>query len=546
MLAEEGLLAFDHDAARWRWEFERIHAKSYADNVVALMVGELSRLPPQTQQALQQLAALGNVAAIAMLSTLLGAPEDHLDAVLQPAVRQDLIERVEGSYKFMHDRVQEAAYSMIPEASRAEAQLRIGRLLATHTSPEKREEAIFEIVTHLNRGIDLISQQEERDQLAEFNLIAGKRAKRSSAYASALSYLNAGAAMLAEDCWERRRQLIFALELNRAECEFLSGALATAEGRLNGLSAHAATTVERALVACLLLDLYTTLGQSHRAVVVGLEYLRHAGFDWSPHPSDEDVRREYDQIWSRLGSRRIEDLSELPLMTNPDSLATMDVLTKFGPAAFFTERNLYDLATCAAVNLSLERGKSDGSSDEYVRFGMTACARFGNYAAGLRVGEVGYEQAERQGLKRYQARTYMQCASFLTPYTKHVRGARELLRRSFQIASTEGDLIFAGYSCHNLTENLLTAGDPLPEVQREAERGLEFAQKAQFGQLIDVIASQIGFIRMLRGLTRKFGSFDDEHFDEVRNRALFFEQPRLGVCRVLVLGSEGAGVLSRL
>src|SRR5262249_8789490 len=159
-------------------------------------------------------------------------------------------------YKFAHDRVQEAAYSLIPEASRAESHLRIGRLLAAQTPPEEREEAIFEIVNQLNRGAALITRQEEREQLAELDLMAGKRAKGSTAYASALTYFNAGAALLAEDSWERRRELIFALELNRAGCEFLTGALAAAEERLNVLSIRAATTIERASVACLLLDLY--------------------------------------------------------------------------------------------------------------------------------------------------------------------------------------------------------------------------------------------------------------------------------------------------
>ena len=119
---------------------------------------------------------------------------------LWEAVRAGLVFRSEGAYKFLHDRVQEAAYSLIPEELRAEAHLRIGRLLAAHTPPEKREETIFEIVNQLNRGAALITSRDEREQLAELNLIAGKRAKASTAYASALNYLIAGAALLAEDC----------------------------------------------------------------------------------------------------------------------------------------------------------------------------------------------------------------------------------------------------------------------------------------------------------------------------------------------------------
>src|SRR5258707_6415238 len=145
-LAEEGLLRFDHDAARWRWELDRIHGKGYTDNVVDLLVGRLTRLPDQTQAALRQLACLGNVAKITMLSVVLRKSEDDVGSDLLDAVRLELVEHLEGSYKFIHDRVQEAAYSLIPERLRAEAHLRICRLLAAHTPAEKREEGMFEIV----------------------------------------------------------------------------------------------------------------------------------------------------------------------------------------------------------------------------------------------------------------------------------------------------------------------------------------------------------------------------------------------------------------
>ena len=142
---------------------------------------------------------------------------------LWEAIGAGLIVRTKQSYRFLHDRVQEAAYSLIPENLRAAAHLRIGRLLVAQTPPEKREETIFEIVNQLNRGAALITSQDEREQLAELNLAAGKRAKASTAYGSALTYLAAGAALLPEDAWERRQELAFALELHSADCEMLYG-----------------------------------------------------------------------------------------------------------------------------------------------------------------------------------------------------------------------------------------------------------------------------------------------------------------------------------
>jgi PAS domain S-box-containing protein len=514
-LAEEGLLRFDHDAARWHWELDRIHAKGYTDNVVDLMVAKLTRLPMETQTTLQQLACLGDVAEITMLSIVLGKSNDEIRSDLESAVRLDLVEHLEGSYKFIHDRVREAAYSLIPERLRAEAHLLIGRLLVTHTPAEKREEAIFETVNHLNRAVALITSPDERERLAEFNLLAGRRAKATSAYASALTYLAAGAALLPDDCWERRQELSFALELHRAECEFLTGALVEAEQRLNALSIRAASTLERANIVCLYADLYTTIGRNARAIAVGLEYLRPLGIHWPPHPTAEEARREYDQIWSQLGSRPIEELVDLPMMTDPASLATLDVLAKVFAAAMYTEAKLACLVICKAVNLSIERGNCDGSTFAYVMLGAIAGARFGDYKGGFRLGQLGYELVEQRGLTGSQARVYNQFGTHVLPWTRHFKAGRDLLRRAFEVANENGDPTFSAYSCHALGTNLLAVGDPLHEVQRQVEHYLAFAERTRFRVAIDLISIQLGLIRTLRGLTPNFCSFNDAQFDEV-------------------------------
>jgi PAS domain S-box-containing protein len=528
-LAGEGLLAFDHDAARWRWDLERIHAKSYTDNVVDLMALKLSRLPVETQQALYQMACLGNTAEMTMLAIVLQITEEQVHEALWPAVRQELVERVEGSYKFVHDRVQEAAYSLTPETLRAEVHLRIGRLLAAQTPPEKREGTIFEIVNQMNRGAGLITSRDEREQLAELNLIAGKRAKASTAYASALTYLHLSGTLLAEDSWERRRELIFAVELNRAECEFLTGQLSVADERLGALSNRAATTVEQAVVTCLHIDVCTTLDQSDRAVAVCLDYLRHVGIEWSPHPTEEDVRREYERIWSLLGSRTIEELIDLPLMDEPATLATVEVLSRATSPSTYTDANLAALTICKAITLSLEYGNCDASCFAYAMFASLAGPRFGEYQAGFRFGQLGYELVERRGLKRFEASTYHLFVVFVVRWMQHVRDRGDLLGRAFDAANRIGDLTRAAYTRNTLNSDLLFAGEPLPEVQGEAERGLTFVEKARFGLVIDIITTQLALIRMLRGFTPKFGCFDDGQFHEVQMESRLSGNPALAI-----------------
>lgn len=526
-LSEEGLLAFDHEVGQWQWDLKHIHAKGYTENVVDLMLRKLSRLPNETRIALQTLACLGSGADIPTLSLMLGKSEQQVHLDLIDAARLDLIERQDKRYRFVHDRVQEAAYALIPESERPASHLRIGRLLVARTPPEQRETAIFDIVNQLNRGLSFVCSPGEREQIAELNLIAGQRAKASSAYSSALVYLSTGRGLLSADCWERRHELAFALEMNQATCEFLTGEPAVADDRLTAMVTRAINPLEQAAVACLRMDVYTTLGQSSRAVDVGLAYLRRLGVHWSPHPTEEEARREYDLIWSGIGERSIEDLVKLPLMSEPATLATMDVLTKLLPPALFTDMNLLSLTICRAVNLGLEWGHSDGSCVAYVQLGMVAGLQFGDYKSGFRFGELGYELVEQCGMVRFQAATYLIFGAHVVPWTRHFRDARDLLRRAFESAHRSGDLTYAAYSCSNLNGNLFESGDPLVEVLGEAETGLAFVRKMGFGFIEDIIAAQLGLFRTLRGLTPRFGSFDDEQFDELRVEEHFAANPNL-------------------
>ena len=523
-LAEEGLLIFDHDAARWGWSVERIGAKGHTNNVVELMVRRVGRLSAETREALQHLACLGNTVQTETLALVLDISEERVHAALWEAARLELVERRPGLYKFAHDRVQEAAYSLIPEALRAEAHLRIGRLLVAHTPPEVREESIFDIVNQLNRGAALIASQDERAGLAELNLIAGRRAKSAAAYASALGYFVAGASLLTDDCWEHRHEHAFALELNRAECEFLTGAQTASEERTTDLASHTQDRTERATLASLRMDIYITLGQSARAVEVALDFLRDAGTEWSPHPSDAEAQREYDRVRSLIGSRTVADLLDLPLMTDPFSLATLDVLTKLVPAALFTDANLYCLACCKAVGLSLERGYGDGSCPQLEWLGLVAGTRFGDYQAGILLGQVGYDLVEQRGLQRFEARTYMLFGAHVIPWARNLHSSPDVLRRAFDAANKSGDVTFAQYSLFNLTSVLLATGEHLAEVQREAESSLEFATKVPYNAVIDIMSTQLALTRTLRGLTREFGAFDDHQFDESRIEARFAGQ----------------------
>jgi PAS domain S-box-containing protein len=514
-LAEDGLLSFDHGEGRWAWDLNRIHARGYTDNVVDLLLAKLNRLPVETQNALQQLACLGNSADFASLRMVYQSWNEEMHRQFWEAVRAGLVFRAEDSYKFLHDRVQEAAYSLIPEESRAATHLRIGMLLAAHIPAEKREERIFEIVNQLNRGSHLIASADEREWVAKLNLIAGRRAKASTAYASALKYLTAGRTLLSEESWSHNYELIFDIELCLAECELLTAEMVRSETRLSMLAKRARSGHDIAVVTRLRLTLYTTLDRSDSGMEVFLDYLRRSGTAWSLHPTRQEVMREYDRIGFLIGNRQIEDLIELPLMNDPDVLDVLDVFTEAVTPSLFVDENLCSLVICRMVNLSLEHGNSDGSCFAYVWFAIVAGPRFDNYNGGFRFGRLGYELVEKRGLTRYEARTCMSFGNIVLPWARHAREGRAFVRRAFDVANRVGDLTFAAYSCDQLITNFLIVGDPLAEVQRETENVLSFVRKTRFGLVVDIIVAQLGLIRSLRGSTAKFGCFNDGEFDEL-------------------------------
>jgi len=529
-LVNESLLAFDHDARRWRWDTGRIHAKGYTDNVVDLMVGKIARLPPETLHVVQQLACLGNIADLATLCMVLGMSDAQVHAAMWEAVRQELVARHDGAYAFMHDRIHEAAYSLTPEASRADAHLRIGRLLAALTPAPRRDETIFEIVAQLNRGAGLIADPDERERLAELNLQAGQRARASTAYASALTYLTIGTDMLRGDGWQRRPDLMFALESGRAECEFLTGQLQAAEARFAMLAGHARGTAERARITCWQADVYVMLDEHGRAIDVGLAFLRLIGIDWPRQPDATTLREEYDRIWMQLGDRPIASLIDLPPMLDTRALAAIETLTTLFSAALHTDGMLAELTICKAVNLSLRYGNGDASCVAYANLPRIAGRRFGDYQTGFQFGELGCELVRRRGAARFEARTYLSYSLFVARWSQPVRRSNAPLHNAFDAANRTGDVARGAFACNTLVSNQFFDGQPLLELHGEARRALDYARQVGFTLVIDFLEHQLALIRMLCGMTPQFGHLDDPQFSEHDTEAWLTDRSPVRTC----------------
>jgi PAS domain S-box-containing protein len=512
-LAEEGLLRRDPDAGAWIWDLARIRAHGYTDNVVDLMVEKLKRLSGTAQTGLQQLACLGNVVEIASLSLAFGESEEAIHTSLLEPARTGLILRLEGSYAFLHDRIQEAAYSLIPEGDRAGVHLRIGRVLLASMSEDQLDEHLFDVANQLNRGAGRLTDRNEKAEVATFNLRTGRRAKASAAYASARTYFACGIALLDGRDWSRQHELKFSLSLEFAECELLCGSLEMTSQLIVELLQRAASDVEFANASCLKINLHVLTGEHPLAVNSALTSLRRFDIELPGHPTWKQVQAEYETVWQTLNGRPIESLIDLPLMTDPEVQAAMQVCAVLAGPATFTDFQLFCLLACRMVNVSIQHGMSGASAYAYACLGSVLGVNFHRYREGYRMAKLACDLVEKHAFTAYDTKIYhaMGLAAF---WTEPITSVIELRRATTRTATERGDLTFACYGMHQSITHMLTRNDPLDAVWRESEMALDFARAAKFRDVVDLIVSQQRFIASMQGRDATFSTFSDERFDE--------------------------------
>jgi predicted ATPase/GAF domain-containing protein len=512
-LADEGLLAFDSVAAVWVWAMDRIHAKNYTDNVVDLMVQKLKRLSITTQDALKHLACLGNTAEIATLNLAYQQTEQAMHLALWDAVRTGLIVHQGNHYKFLHDRIQQAAYSLIPQEHRAAFHLSIGRVLLANLTAEGLTAQLFEVASQFNRGTALIVDRDEKAQVATLNLRAGRKAKTSAAYASARAYYSAGSALFDERDWSLQYELTFALSVEAAQCELLSGNFEAAERLLVELLRRGASKVDQAAAYHIKVQLHAVKGEYAQAVDSGLACLRLFGIDLPAHPSWEDVQAEYETAWQTLDGRPVESLIDLPLITDPGLQAAMQVFLDLTPAAYFYDFHLACLWPCRAVKLSIQYGTSGAAAHAFGYLGTMLGPVFHRYRDAYRLAKLGCDLVERHGFAAHRAhvRYSMGRVAF---WTQPIATAIDCMRANSRALIETGDLTLACHSRLQTVTGLLLRNDPLDTVWRESESALNFAQEAKYGDASDIIRRQQRFIATMQGRTVTFSNFGDTQFDE--------------------------------
>ena len=498
----------------WRWDAEGVRAKGYSDNVIDFMVGRLRQLPEETRQLLSLAACVGNAFSVRKLALLSHQDVSQVEQGLEPALREELLVRVGGErYRFSHDRIQQASYTLIPEREREAVHLRVGRLLLARLSPDELRERLFEVVGHLNAGVALIREEAERSQLAHLNAEAGWRAKASHAHRSAVACFNTAFSLLPGDPWGAAGPLAFKLRMAQAGSEVMSGNTAEARRLVEDLLPRARTRAELAEAYRFKSDLLLSASDAEGAVACLLECLEKFGIPLPLEPSWEEVVAAHEEAWSLLHARPLESLLTLPALADPDMQAALSVLAALFSPAFFCRRNLHVLHLCRMVSLTLRHGTVDASAHAYAWFGFLSSTVFKRYREGLAISDFACQLAERQGLSPYRGEA-LHARALNGPWSSPFALSREFIHRAFQQSLLAGDFRNAVLCFNQGTSLPLAMGRDLEDVRQEALAGYDFASKVGFWDVSQMMRVFQRYVAQLQGHSDSFSTLNGEGFEE--------------------------------
>ena len=462
-LWEDGAFSFCREAQAWQWKADALRTLDYTDNVVDLMIRRLRALPEETQALLSLAACFGNRFPIRTLARVGNKDSAHVFRQMLPALRSGLVLPLDAEYRwveylgeteqtahfrFGHDRVQQAAYAMIDRETQPRLHLRIGRLLLKSATEAELEDDLFEIVGHYNAGSVLLHEPSERQHLAELNLRAARKAKLSSAYASALALVQAGDALLPRNRWSQVYELALCYQVERGELEYLTAHWDDAIHSLDVALAHVRSMPERCRIQAYRAMLFRMKNDLRGALDVGLEALRELGIDLPSEPTPEDVATGVGRAATLVDGLDIEGLYDLPDIRDPLQVHAMALLRECFAPAYFLGSPLVVLIGLRMTELTIEHGNSEHAGVGFVFFSsITLANSLQDYDTAYRFGQLALRLTEERYRKAqvHEALIRDMWGTFVCHYKEPVESARAELLRGFESGVEHGSYQWAGY-----------------------------------------------------------------------------------------------------
>ena len=526
-LYDDRLLQFDAACRCWNWNLERIQSLGITENVVDMMAAEIRKLSEPAQHALKLAACIGNRFDLATLTLVnekpwkqtvndlwealyegmiqpVGETNQFLQAFILKPAEFSIAELQKVFYKFLHDRVQQAAYSFIRPNIKTEIHLKIGRLMLQNTPEQEIDEKVFDILNHLNIGATLITDPAEKYGLASLNLRAGKRAKTTAAYQDALKYFTYGTDILPDQAWDERYDLTFPLYRERSECEYLCGNSEKAEQLFGTLLEHAQSDTDQAAVYRIKMNVYMSQGKAEQAIEAGKEGLKL--FDFVLPETQEDlhtaIETELGSALINLGGRSVQEILDLPLLEDPAQKACSDLLLYIpAPLYFLGKQEILTLIALKGVNIALKYGISEHSAFPFGYFAVVLGSGTGNYEYGNEMGLLSLKLNEKFGNRQMTAKVNMLFGFLVSSWRAHIDRSLSYLSEGFQAGLETGDLLYAGYCSSTFCGTLMLKGEQLERVKNSILKAQAFAKQIKDPNLIADASALLNTILRLQGKT---------------------------------------------
>ncbi|WP_437567104.1 trifunctional serine/threonine-protein kinase/ATP-binding protein/sensor histidine kinase [Sorangium sp. So ce542] len=531
-LHQTGCLRYDAGRAAWTWDVEHIESRNITDNVVELMIDKLRGLPADTQRALMSASCLGNRFDLGRLAVILEATRGDVHRRLLPALHEGLIvplspmepavpddlaaPLVFPDYRFLHDRVQQAAYAMVDEGERGGLHADIGRLLLRSLGGRAPEEEVFDIVHHLNRGADRLSDAAERRRLAELNLLAGRRALLSAAFDAARGYFAEGLALLPAGAWRSDHALTSALHVGAAEAACMNADFGAMKELVDAALSEIHDVIDRSKLYELLILYHHTRAEFRRAVDTAVEALAQLGETFPASPGMQDFLDAYTRTTKQVAELGFERLGRLPPMTAAPKQAALVILRRAIHASYFAAPEMLGLFICRGLDLTMDHGESPLAPYAFAAFSVLVNAGVGDIATGSRFGELAIEAHRRRDEPLYKASVYNFYYGLSRHFYRPARESQAPLIEGYLSYAENGDAESAAYCLINAFVCGAVSGQNLLELESTFERYIEEVFKFKQEQVINQLSVWRQAIRNLTGRSEHAARIKGEFFDAER------------------------------
>ncbi|CAN1209781.1 histidine kinase [Tumidithrix helvetica PCC 7403] len=499
-LYKENSITFNWDLQHWQCDIAQARL-THVDDVVEFMATQLQKLSVETQDILKVAACIGAQFDLQTLAIASQQSPQNTATALWQALQEGLIipttetykfftqsevnsiaqTDANATYKFLHDRVQQAAYTLIPLEQKQATHLKIGRLLLSNTTEHKLQESVFEITYQLNRGIELITDPMEQKVLAQLNLIAGCKAKASAAFQSAYNYAEIGLKSLGSAAWQRQYDMTLSLHKLAAEMASICGEFDRMDEWIDAVMSHTKTPLDRVEVCIVKIQALSPQNQHSAAIAVGRSLLQELGVEFPDIPTTEDIQQIVQKINTSIGDRPIASLFHQPVMVDAEKLAIIKVLAAIVPACYHIGSPLFPLVVASQVNLSIQYGNSATSAYSYGCYGIFLNNFLQDVTAANQFSQLAYRLVSMADAKNIRAETLVPIALFLHHRQSHLRETLPIFQAGYLAGIETGKFEYVGFHGHGFCFHAYWCGQPLTELELQIR--IYHQQLLSFNQL---------------------------------------------------------------